>query len=55
MQQNTCYWQLGQQGDAVFKCTRELAVCDISPYLLKNDNSDRAQRMRAKACAQLVG
>ncbi|OAL02927.1 hypothetical protein IQ06DRAFT_345903 [Phaeosphaeriaceae sp. SRC1lsM3a] len=54
MQQNTCYWQLGEKGDAVFKCTRELAVCEISPYLLKNDVSERARSLRQKACEQLV-
>lgn len=54
MQQNTCFWERGQHGDTVFKCTRELAVCELSPYLFKSDNSDRAQHMRRKACEQLV-
>jgi hypothetical protein len=54
LQRDTCHMELGQQHDAVFKCTRELALCDISPYLLKSDVSESAKNRRQNACGQLV-
>jgi hypothetical protein len=52
--QSTCHWEIVEQVDARFKCTPELAVCDISPYLLKPDVSEHARASRQEACVQLV-
>jgi hypothetical protein len=54
VQQTTCHLELVKQPDALFRCTRELAVCDISPYLLKSDTSEHARVRRQEACGQLV-
>jgi hypothetical protein len=52
--QSTCHWEIVEQVDAHFKCTPELAVCDISPYLLKPDVSEHARASRQAACGHLV-
>jgi hypothetical protein len=54
IRQTTCHFEMGEQNDAQFKCTPELAVCEISPYLLKHDISEYARARRQEACGQLV-
>jgi hypothetical protein len=54
VQQSTCHWQMGAHHDETLHCTRELAICEISPYLLKPDVSEKAVWGRRKACGQLV-
>jgi hypothetical protein len=54
VRQTTCHFEMGEQNDAQFKCTPELAVCEISPYLLKHDISEYARARRQEACGQLV-
>lgn len=54
VREKTCYWQLGEKTDAVLRCTREVAVCEIRAHLDKQDVSDRAQRLRIQSCDHLV-
>lgn len=54
VRQNTCHWTMGEHHDATLKCTRELAVCEVSPYLVKPNLSEQAIGSRQKACGQLV-
>lgn len=54
VREKTCYWQLGEKADAVLRCTREVAVCEIRAHLDKEDVSDRAQQLRIQSCEHLV-
>jgi hypothetical protein len=54
VREKTCYWQLGEKVDAILRCTREVAVCEIRAHLEKQDVSDRAQRLRIQSCEHLV-
>jgi hypothetical protein len=49
VRKNTCHWGIGESHDAVFTCTRELAVCNIFQYL-----GEREQGTRKKTCQQMV-
>ncbi|EAT79276.1 hypothetical protein SNOG_13392 [Parastagonospora nodorum SN15] len=44
---------MGEHHDATLKCTRELAICEVSPYLVKPNRSEQAVGWRQKACGQL--
>jgi hypothetical protein len=54
IRQTTCHFEMGEKNDAQFKCTPEIAVCEISPYLFKHDISEHARSRRQEACGQLV-
>jgi hypothetical protein len=54
VRQSTCHWQMAEHDNAALKCTRELAVCEVSPHLLKHDLSHWAVLRRQEACSQLV-
>jgi hypothetical protein len=54
VRQSTCHWQMAEHDNATLKCTRELAVCEVSLHLMKPDVSEKAVWRRQKACSQLV-
>ncbi|KAH3994414.1 hypothetical protein HBI56_161790 [Parastagonospora nodorum] len=53
VRRSTCHWTMGEHHDATLKCTRELAICEVSPYLVKPNRSEQAVGWRQKACGQL--